>query len=235
MTQPDGGKSQPSAAYRPLVAVSSALLVLLVVLVPLTASAQDDVDRVDALNAEREELHLQSLEAAEEVDVATASIEEVSAALDEINGLVQLQTIRVQDAERVVEAAQLEADSAIARLGDVETEIVAARQLISEIAITSFTGESASFSDDLTELALSEDPGEAARFRHLLELQTGSLSDALDRLRRLEVEAVELVAVRDEAGAPSKARVPVAGRPPGDPAPGQEREGLPPRGRAAPA
>ena len=224
MTQPDGGKSQPSAAYRPLVAVSSALLVLLVVLVPLTASAQEDVDRVDALNAEREELHLQSLEAAEEVDVATASIEEVSAALDEINGLVQLQTIRVQDAERVVEAAQREADSAIARLGDVETEIVAARQLIGEIAITSFTGESASFSDDLTELALSEDPGEAARFRHLLELQTGSLSDALDRLRRLEVEAVELVAVRDEAVADAKAGGEVVSRRPAALAEAQGRQ-----------
>lgn len=217
MIQPYGGISQPSAVIRPPVAAGIAIAVVVVTVAamivgPMTASAQDDVDRVDSLNAEREALHEQTLEAAERIDVATASIEEVSAALDEINGLVQLQALRLADAERVVEAARREAEAAIARLVEVELQIDDARHLITEIAITSFTGESASVSDDMTELALSEDPGEAARFRHLLELHTGSMSDALDRLRRLEIEAAELVSVRDAAVADAEAGVDVVSR-----------------------
>ena len=213
MVEPYGGISQPSAVSRPLLAVAGALVLAVATIVgAMAASAQDDVDRVDALNAEREELHERTLVAAEEIDVATASIEEVSAALDEINGLVQLQAIRVQDAERVVDAAQREADGAIARLVEVETRIAETRRLITEIAVTSFTGESAGDSDDMIELALSEDPGEAARFKHLLELHTGSMSDVLDELRRLEVEAAELVAVRDGAVADAEAGVEVVSR-----------------------
>lgn len=206
MKKPYGGTSQRNAALRPLVA---AIVGLLLLTTPFAASAQDDVDRIDALEAARETVYEESQDATELIDVATASIEEVSAALDEINGFVELQTIRLEDAQRVVTAAQREADGANERLGEVEAEIETARGLIIDIAVTSFTGEGAGMSDDMTELALSDDPGEAARFRHILELQTGSLSDTLDRMRQLEVEAAELVVRRDEAVADAMAGVDV--------------------------
>ena len=55
--------------------------------------------------------------------------------------------------------------------------------------------------DEVTELVLSDDPGESARFIHLLELQTGSLGDGIDRLRALEFQAQELIQDQEAASA----------------------------------
>ena len=46
---------------------------------------------------------------------------------------------------------------------------------------------------------MSDDPGESARFVHLLELQTGSLSDSIDQLRGLEVEAAALIIEQEKS------------------------------------
>ena len=163
------------------------------------ASAQDDVEDLEELKSERDELHDLSSDTIALIDVANATVEEVTQALDELNAIVRVQESRLQDAERALESAR---DAvATAREGQlrVADEMVRVRAELAELAVASFTGEQTVDSDDMTELALSEDPGEASRFRHLLELQTGSLTDGLDRLRALEVEVELLIDVEEAA------------------------------------
>ncbi len=208
MEQPDGGRVRRHAAVRAL----SAVFVGLIVIAPLSASAEEDVARVRALREARDDLHEETEDANEAVDAATATIDELTAALDDINSLVRLQAMRVGDAEREVESAELAATEATDRLGEVEAEMAAMRTRIVELAVSGFTGEGAVASDDLTELAFSDQPGDAARLRHLLDVHTGTLSDGLDRLRLLEVEAISLVDERDEAVAAAEAGVEVVAR-----------------------
>ena len=190
----DDDRSLPKRAL----ATGLVALVLCGLLLP-AASAQDDVDVLEELKEEKTDILEQSEETIELIDVATASVDEVTQALDELTAIVRVQEGRLEDAERTVQSALDAVDDAEVRRADVMLEMEAIRVHIADLAVSSFTGERAIDGDDMTELALSEDPGEAARFRHLLQLQTGSLADGLDRLRSLEVEADLLIAVQESA------------------------------------
>ncbi len=177
------------------------ILVFAVLAVAGIAVAQDDPDTIEDLENEREDLISENVESLEAIDVATVSVEQVTAELDEIRGRVVVQEGRLKEAERVLENARDAVDEARIRRQDVLVEIDLVRLHIANLAVASFIGEPSSGADDLTELALSADPGEAARFRHLLETQTGSLTDSLEQVRRLEIEADELIDIESAAAA----------------------------------
>lgn len=173
------------------------------------ARAQDDVASLEDLKAEREAALEAAAATAELIDVETATVEELSAALDELNRVVMMQEAKLEDAKRVVESAEAAVESADERRREVVSETEVVRRRIADLALTSFTGEGSMNGDDMTELAMSDDPGEAARIQHLVHVQTGSLSDNLDRMRALEVEAQLLIAEEEIAAASVEASLEV--------------------------
>ncbi len=186
-------------------ATTAALMAFVFALVLPAASAQEDVEELEELQSEQEELREESGATIQLIDVANATVEEVTEALDELNAIVRVQESRLEDAERALASAEAAVASAEAEQVRVQEEIQGARSDLADLAVASFTGEQTIDSDDMTQLALSEDPGEASRFRHLLELQTGSLTDGLDRLRALEVEAELLIGVQEAAAEDAEA------------------------------
>ena len=183
------------------------LSVAAVVALVVPAAAQDDTDvaRLEELKAERQTVLDQAVESIEQIDTATASVEDIADAVDRLNEHVRFHQSQFEDAERALASAERAVDDARAAQDRIETEAIALREHIVDLAVSSFTGESVLRSEDVTELALSDDPGEAARIRHLLQIQTGTLSDSLDRLRALEVEAEALVATEAAAVADAEA------------------------------
>ncbi|MFT7473111.1 MAG: hypothetical protein ACI81L_000022 [Verrucomicrobiales bacterium] len=171
-----------------------AALAASVVVIPIgQVRAQDDAQEIEELKEERERVAKEAAIAVGDIDVVTATVEDVTKALDALAVFVDLQRIRLDEATSFYDAA-LDAIGA-ARLSrqTVLSEADIVRVHLTNLAVSSFTGESGTSGEDLTNLMLSDDPGLSARFIHLLELQTGSLSDGIDHLRLLEVEADLLI------------------------------------------
>jgi len=160
---------------------------MLSVMIP--AGAQDDVEDLETLKAEREQLQQEAGAQAVKVDAANADFEVLAKALDDINALVDLQEARLADANQVVRSAKAQMVSAELREAEIAAEVDELQGEVADLAVASFTGESGQNGEDLTALLLSDDPSEAARRRSLVEFQTGSLSDGIDRLRSLIAEA----------------------------------------------
>ena len=172
------------------------LFVMLIALfVAAPALAQDDVERLDELKAERERIQAELAAQAVQVDAATASFDELATALDDINALVDLHEARLADAEQAVRSAEAQVTAAEAREVQIRDEIEGLAAGVADLAVSSFTGEVGANGEDLTALLLSDDPTQAARRRSLVEFQTGSLTDGIDRMRALVAEA-ELVSDR---------------------------------------
>lgn len=185
---------------RQFVVFSVALFALFVAFPVSDVFAQDELGSdLDELKDEREENARAAALAVADIDVATASVDEVTRALDEIAALVEIQQIRLGEAEDRYESSLGAVEQAESDREDILAAADALREHLSNLAVASFTGETGTAGDEVTELILSDDPGESARFIHLLELQTGSLNDGLDRLRALEAEAEQLIAVQEEA------------------------------------
>jgi len=163
-----------------------------------------DVEQLEQLQRERDRIAQEAAVAVGQIDVVTATVEEVTAALDELDAYVSLQRIRLEEAQGIYDAARQAIDDARAGQERVAREAEIVRTHLTDLALSSFTGEGSASGDDMTQLILSDDPGESARFIHLLELQTGSLSDGIDHLRSLELEAEQLVEA--EASAVAEAR-----------------------------
>lgn len=184
---------------RPVPYARFGALVTFVALVILTTmgvlGAQSDEERLEELKAEREIIQDELVAQAQLVDIEQGSFDEVATALDAINALVDLEEARLSDADQVVRSAETQVELALIRQSEIETEVATLQSSLSDLAIASFTGEGEAVGDDLTTLLLSDDPSEAARRRSLIEFQTGSLQDGVDRLRSLVAEA-EAVAAR---------------------------------------
>ena len=183
---------------RALAAVFTAVLVLFLAASSVTAQEEDE-QRLDELKEEREQLQNELATAAGQVDASQASFDEVAQALDDINALVDLQEARVSDAEQAVRSAETLVEQAEARTAAIDAEMGDLRESVADLAIASFTGESGENGEDLTALLLNDNPSEAARRRSLVQLQTGNLSDTLDRMRQLETESEQVEADRARA------------------------------------
>ncbi len=176
------------------------VVVLFAMLGALTpAGAQDEETVLDDLKAQREVIQEELAAQALDVDAATADFDVVAEALDNLNALVDLQEARLLAAEQAVASAEAQVTAAAARAAEIEAEMDLLRGDLADLAVASFTGESGPNGEDLTALLLSDDPSEAARRRSLIEFQTGSLTDGLDRLKQLVAEAEDVAAQRQVA------------------------------------
>jgi len=195
-----------------LVRSSSALfLVMLAVLaitIPAEAQTEEEQAQLDELKAERERIQAEAGAQAVKVDAANADFGEVVHALEAINALVDMQEARLVDAEQVVRSSEAQVAEAARREAEIAEEVLSLQAEVRDLAVASFTGESGANGEDLTALLLSDDPTEAARRRSLVEFQTGSLGDGIDRLRSLVAEA-EVVSEkrRDAATAAERGRI----------------------------
>lgn len=195
-------------AKRWLSAAVLASFAVLILTIPADAQTQEETERLEELKEERERVRAERAAQAVKVDAATADFGTVAQALDDINALVDLQEARLDDAEQAVRSADAQVRSAEQRESEIAAEVVTLRGDVQRLAVASFTGESGANGQDLTALLLSDDPTEAARRRSLIEFQTGSLGDGIDRLRMLVAEA-EVVSEqrRDAAAAATQGRI----------------------------
>ena len=163
--------------------------------------AQDDVEELEDLKEEQDRIEREAARAMLDIDVVNATVEEVSEALDQLAAVVDTHQARVESAEQAQAQAETAIRTAVERLDEIATEQTLLEERVAELAVAGFTGESGGAKDDVTKLVLSDDPGESARFLHLLELQTGSIADSIDGIRALEIEANEVVEARRSAEA----------------------------------
>lgn len=164
----------------------------------ITASAQTEEEQaeLDELKAEREQIQVELANQALKVDAATADFDTLAQALDDINALVDLQEARLNDANQLVRSAEAQVVSAQQREAEIATEVAELESSVRALAVETFTGEGGQNRDDFTALLLSDNPSNAARRRSLIDFQTGSLSDGIDRMRALVAEAEVVSAER---------------------------------------
>lgn len=165
-----------------------------------SVQAQSDQELLEQLRDERERIQQEAAEQAVLVDAASADFDEVANALDDLNALVDLQEARLADAEQAVRSAEVLIDQARAREAEIEVEVDELVDVLGGLAVSSFTGERGVQGGDLAAVLISSNPTEALRLRSLVEFQTGSLGDGLDRLRFLVSEAEVVSAQRVAAG-----------------------------------
>lgn len=158
----------------------------------LSVGAQDDEAQLEELKEERESIQVELADQALKLDAATASFDELATALEDVNGLVDLHEARLADANQRVGSAEAQAAIARERQDEIAVEVALLQEDVRGLAVASFTGEASAAGSDVASV-LSSEPWVAARRRSLIELQTGSLSDGIDRMRALAAEA-ELVA-----------------------------------------
>lgn len=178
-----------------------AFTALVVLTIPAEAQTEEEKQRLEELKEERDRVRAEKADQALKVDTANASFGEVAQALDDINALVDLQEARLLDAEQAVRSAEAQVRQAEAREAEIAVEVSVLQGDVRDLAVASFTGETGANGEDLTALLLSDDPTEAARRRSLVEFQTGSLGDSIDRLRQLVAEAEVLSDQRRDSAA----------------------------------
>lgn len=163
----------------------------------LAVGAQDDdeASSLEDLREQREVIQEERAEQALKLDAATVSFDALVQALDDVNALVDLQEARLADANQQVRSAQAQAEAALVRQQEIAAEVAVLQEEVGALAVASFTGEASSRGDDSSVL-LSSEPWITARRRSLIELQTGSLSDGVDRMRALGAEAEVVTAQR---------------------------------------
>lgn len=164
-----------------------------------SVGAQDGEEDLESLKEQREAVQAELAEQALKVDAATADFDVLAGALDDLNALVDLQEARLADANQRVGSAEAQAVAAELRQVEIATEVEELRGEVRNLALASFTGESGLNGGDITSLLVTDDPSVAARRRSLVELQTGSLSDGVDRMRALLAEADVVAAERETA------------------------------------
>ena len=190
-------RKTPVGQLRALAAVVALLLTFGAT--TLVVGAQEEEADLEELKAEREAIQVELVDQAVKVDAATVDFDTLVQALDDVNALVDLQEARLADANQRVESAEGQARQAQARQEEIDAELVVLRGEVQNLALASFTGESSLNGGDITSVLLSNDPTVAARRRSLIELQSGSLSDSVDRMRALAAEAEVLSTQRQDA------------------------------------
>lgn len=171
-------------------------LVLSMLSPPLRAQDGEEELTFDELQEQRELAAQELADAAASIDATTATIEELATALDEVAALASIHQVGLEEASERYASALARLKQAEDAHEEVLAEIGLLRELVGDLALAQFTGESGR---EVMELALSNDPGRSSRLAHLFELQTGNAQDAMNRLRLLEFEAEELVAERNGA------------------------------------
>ena len=166
----------PKVSLRALVTAASALLAVLLVWSPIVSAAQRPGSDP---SAERERVRAQKAQVASQVDALRASDAQVEAALDALQANVAGQEALLAEARRAAAEAEQALAEAQAAVAAKTAEVEALRDEIRRFAVEAFVHPP---SDDAIAALDSDDPGEAAEKRALLEIQNTSDADLLDRL-----------------------------------------------------
>ena len=171
----------PNLSVRSTVTTLGVALALALVSAPIVGSAQGPSGGDPS--SERERVRAQAANVATQVDALQATDAQVEAALVALERNVAGQQALLAEAKRAaVEAEQAFAD-ATAAVELKTAEIAGLRDQIREFAVDAFVHPP---SDDALAALDSDDPGEAAEKRALLEIQNASDADLLDQLRSAE-------------------------------------------------
>ena len=183
-------------SVRGTVTAVSALLALALVSAPITGWATGTGDP----SADRERVRAQEAQVASQVDALRATDAQVSAALDALAANVAGQQAMLTEARRAASEAEAAFSEATALVEAKTAEIEILREEIRDFAVEAFVHPP---SDDAIAALDSDDPGEAAEKRALLEIQNTSDADLLDRLTAaeedLEVQRQLAADARDRA------------------------------------
>jgi hypothetical protein len=134
-------------------------------------------------SSERARVRAEQAEVASQVDALQATDAQVERALDALAANVSGQQAMLVEARRVAEAAEAAHVEATRAVEAKTAEVAALRDEIRDFAVEAFVHPPA---DDALAALDSDDPGEAAQKRALLELQNTSDADLLDRLTAAE-------------------------------------------------
>ena len=198
------------ASTRPLLRVFALAGVAVLItasglVVSAAAQTEAEQEELDDLKEAREEIQAELAAQAVKVDAATADFDVLVQALDDINALVDLQEARLNDATQLVRSAEAQVVASQQREAEIAAEVALLQSTVRDLAVETFTGEGGQNRDDLTALLLSDNPSNAARRRSLIDFQTGSLSDGVDRMRALQAEAAFVSAQMQTAVAAAEA------------------------------
>ncbi len=171
----------PNLSFRGIVTALSVLMALLFVSAPIMGAAAPNGDP----SSERERVRAQKAQVASQVDALQATDAQVEAALEALAENVAGQQALLVEARRAAEQAQVAFADATAAVKAKTVEVQGLRQQIREFAVEAFVHPP---SDDAIAALDSDDPGEAAEKRALLEIQNTSDADLLDALTAAEEE-----------------------------------------------
>jgi hypothetical protein len=170
----------PKLSLRAILAVLSVLLVVGAVSAPLVSNAAPNGD---SPSAERAKVRAQKAKVASQVNALKATDAEVSQALADLKANVAGQQARYDEAQRAVSQANQALTEANAAVDAKTKEIDGLKEQIRVFAVEAFVHPP---SDNALQALDSDDPGEAAQKRALLELQNTNDEDLLDRLGAAE-------------------------------------------------
>jgi len=169
------------------------VLVVLAVLLPAVgAGAQSSIDDLrsnrETIRAERERLQAERAAVAVQVDTIRATDAEVSAALADLEELVRAEEGRLDDAQRAVDAAELQVLEALAAQQAAQAEVDSLREAMAAAAVDAYVRPP---EQDTLSVLLSGDLGNAAERRALMDVSASSQSDLLEQFRAAQ-EDLEL-------------------------------------------
>lgn len=190
----------PTLSLRSLLTALGVVLAVCLVSVPLVGSAQQDSD---SPSAERERVRAQKAQVATQVDALRATDAQVSRALADLQANVDGQKALLAEAQRAAAQADQALAEANAAVAAKTAEIAVLRDEIREFAVEAFVRPP---SDDALAALDSDDPGEAAEKRALLELQNTNDADLLDRLGAAEEDLEVERALAEDAATRAKAK-----------------------------
>ncbi len=170
----------PRLSLRAVVTMLSVVLAVALVSGPLVSSAERSGGDP---SSERERVRAQKAQVASQVNALQATDAQVSAALDALEANVAGQAALLAEAKRAAAEAEQAFADATAAVEAKTQEIALLRTEIREFAVDAFVHPP---SDDALAALDSDDPGEAAEKRALLEVQNSSDADLLDRLSAAE-------------------------------------------------
>lgn len=170
----------PKLSLRALVTALSVVLALAFVSVPIVGSARQSGGDP---SAERERVRAQKAQVASQVDTLQATDAQVEAALDTLKANVDGQQALLVEAKRASAEAERANALATAAVAAKTQEIELLREDVRNFAVEAFVHPP---SDDALAALDSDDPGEAAEKRALLEIQNTSDADLLDQLSAAE-------------------------------------------------
>ena len=147
-----------------------------------TASVAQTSEELESIREERKKAQQEAATQAAAVDVQNAEVDELSAVLDALQANVNAQEVRVAEAQRKLDDANLRHVSAVAAVDAKQLEIDTLRAQLAERAISSFVGR-----DDTSSLIVgTSDPNQAIRMQALVDSVSQDEADLSEQLKLAE-------------------------------------------------